>query len=600
MKSKRFLVVLLSMLVCSLIGGLPVGAPDVKAQETEGLTVIIDEIKVDEYDTDKTIEVYVTVRHLKGRPAEGLIPDDFTLSVSGTQPFIPDTVEMTEDAPVSIAIVLELYQSMRGQPLEDAKEAIRHLCVDDKSIYDKCALFGVRPGVVPDSLIIDEQFERTFTNDGGEIANFVQGLQVVAGQGGGTPLYDTIAKALHITAQTEPPGRRAVLVITDGGDRGSFYTDADVIGASRSLQVPIFAIGYTGGNRQNQESLKEIAINTKGDYREAPETTDFKDFLSDTRYELSRHYRLTYTSKELGGGRQVMEVRVDASGLYGTDSQAFDIQTGSIPPTPLPTTESGEAPTPETTDESPDEDEGEGEGEEENGLFENPLILGGVIGGLLIISIVAALLVRSRQKQRDTEPSWPVDDDSSDYTPPTTEEFNGGFSPTPIIDNVPPAGSTQVGTYGNAPPLQTGQPIPPTAVDYGPPPPISGSGSVFGAEQGSTGPQQPPRQAKTLILGPQMDHYAMLISQRTNAKYDINEPTVNIGRASDNQLKLEGEKLSRHHATVRLENDTFQIQDLGSSNGTFVNGTRIYAPVALQDGDIVRLGDQDYVFKVIH
>ncbi|MGH2804437.1 MAG: FHA domain-containing protein, partial [Thermoleophilaceae bacterium] len=48
--------------------------------------------------------------------------------------------------------------------------------------------------------------------------------------------------------------------------------------------------------------------------------------------------------------------------------------------------------------------------------------------------------------------------------------------------------------------------------------------------------------------------------------------------------------VSRRHAEIRLEDDGVSIEDLGSTNGTYVNGERIGAPRRLQDGDEVKLG----------
>lgn len=65
-----------------------------------------------------------------------------------------------------------------------------------------------------------------------------------------------------------------------------------------------------------------------------------------------------------------------------------------------------------------------------------------------------------------------------------------------------------------------------------------------------------------------------------------------LGRASDSQIRLSGELVSRQHALVqRMENGEYYLFDLGSRNGTFLNGTRVTIPVALNDGDRISLGD---------
>lgn len=50
------------------------------------------------------------------------------------------------------------------------------------------------------------------------------------------------------------------------------------------------------------------------------------------------------------------------------------------------------------------------------------------------------------------------------------------------------------------------------------------------------------------------------------------------------------EFLSRHHVLVRPVGHSFEVIDLGSANGTYVNGTRVRAPTRLRDGDVLCIG----------
>jgi pSer/pThr/pTyr-binding forkhead associated (FHA) protein len=65
-----------------------------------------------------------------------------------------------------------------------------------------------------------------------------------------------------------------------------------------------------------------------------------------------------------------------------------------------------------------------------------------------------------------------------------------------------------------------------------------------------------------------------------------------IGRETDCHLRRESTFISRHHCVLLLEEDTLRIRDLGSKNGTFVNGRRIGGREAvLLNGDIVAVGE---------
>ncbi len=66
-----------------------------------------------------------------------------------------------------------------------------------------------------------------------------------------------------------------------------------------------------------------------------------------------------------------------------------------------------------------------------------------------------------------------------------------------------------------------------------------------------------------------------------------------IGRSARNDLCLDDPFASRLHAEVRRSGDTFWLSDLGSANGTFLNGMRLSGPVQLQDGDRIRVGETE-------
>jgi pSer/pThr/pTyr-binding forkhead associated (FHA) protein len=67
-----------------------------------------------------------------------------------------------------------------------------------------------------------------------------------------------------------------------------------------------------------------------------------------------------------------------------------------------------------------------------------------------------------------------------------------------------------------------------------------------------------------------------------------------IGKADDCHLRPKGEKVSRYHCALMVDEPDVVIRDLGSSSGTFVNDERITGPVDLRNGDIVRVGPLEF------
>jgi pSer/pThr/pTyr-binding forkhead associated (FHA) protein len=63
-----------------------------------------------------------------------------------------------------------------------------------------------------------------------------------------------------------------------------------------------------------------------------------------------------------------------------------------------------------------------------------------------------------------------------------------------------------------------------------------------------------------------------------------------VGRGPDCDLRVNDEDISRHHCLIRVRSQEATLSDLGSSNGTFVNGKRVLSQVVLTSGDEIRVG----------
>jgi hypothetical protein len=66
--------------------------------------------------------------------------------------------------------------------------------------------------------------------------------------------------------------------------------------------------------------------------------------------------------------------------------------------------------------------------------------------------------------------------------------------------------------------------------------------------------------------------------------------SMTIGRAPECELRIDDTYASQQHARLFAKNDSWFVEDLGSTNGTFVNDQKLAAPAMLQPGDKVRVG----------
>jgi len=122
--------------------------------------------------------------------------------------------------------------------------------------------------------------------------------------------------------------------------------------------------------------------------------------------------------------------------------------------------------------------------------------------------------------------------------------------------------------------------------------PVAGRCPACGAPRAGSVPPQP--QASYPRSGPR------LILKAPNGEiteYPLGDSNV-LGRSTTANVRLADREVSRKHSQIDLEGDRFILRDLGSSNGTFLNGKRISAPAKLEDGDEVVIGTSTMEFRI--
>ena len=77
---------------------------------------------------------------------------------------------------------------------------------------------------------------------------------------------------------------------------------------------------------------------------------------------------------------------------------------------------------------------------------------------------------------------------------------------------------------------------------------------------------------------------------------DLIHPSLTIGRSASNDLMLPDNRVSRQHALIEQRAGGAVVTDLGSSNGTFVNGEQVQSSYPLQAGATIRVGNTELVF----
>ena len=77
----------------------------------------------------------------------------------------------------------------------------------------------------------------------------------------------------------------------------------------------------------------------------------------------------------------------------------------------------------------------------------------------------------------------------------------------------------------------------------------------------------------------------------------LDEPLISIGRQSSNDIVVNDPLVSRHHCKIRSEGEQHTIEDLNSSNGTYVNGERVRVD-PLKEGSLIEIGTSQFLFRL--
>lgn len=92
---------------------------------------------------------------------------------------------------------------------------------------------------------------------------------------------------------------------------------------------------------------------------------------------------------------------------------------------------------------------------------------------------------------------------------------------------------------------------------------------------------------------------AMLVNKETNERYPLSQSVSKIGRDKANNISLNNDSyISRHHAWVLFIKGNYFVEDLGSTNGTLLNGDVLSERKQIFPGDRIKFGRTELVFEI--
>ena len=523
------------------------------------------------------------------------------------------TAQVNPDAVVSVMMVIDISGSMKGKPIQEAMRAANAL-IDQLSPHDRVALIAFADDVNIDlDVPLAEGKEIGFTTDKNAVRNVVNFLDTKIGWD--TPLYDAIYKGVKIVS-SEPVGKRALIVMTDGRDErdnaqgvavkdaGSLSSPDDPINEANRHNIPIFSIGLVGlGGKIDTKYLQRLAERTGGIYQAAPAPEELTPLFENVLNQLKQQYLLTYNStleQDNNPHSVLVRVQLPQGQAFAETKFSFVPEQAAAPTDPPPDPATAPA-NPEPTQANnpaptlvaqvvatppPAEPPAEPASSGFQGIIDTvrdtiqdqPLLAAAIGGGvlLLLILIIALIVVLARGRGGEEEEYFAESYDAT-YAPQPDWMSERTAPEMPAFDS-PAMGKTEVA------PSDWPEP------GAGPP--------AFAPASGSAGPGIP-ESGSTRIIERAPKHLAMLVDKaHPDRKYDLKGVT-NVGRGKENQVSLDDPTISRNHAWIKVQGEDFLVFDIGSANGTFVNGERLEAPRPLNNGDVVRFGEAEFVFTKV-
>ncbi|HTM48637.1 MAG TPA: VWA domain-containing protein [Bryobacteraceae bacterium] len=238
----------------------------------------------------------VTVTNPLGAPVSGLAKESFRL--------FEDSVEQqlkyfsSEDSPVSLGIIFDSSRSMEGK-LERSRSAVARF---------------FKAGIPGDEFFLVEFNEAprilsTFTTDTEGIEKTLASIRAKSW----TALFDAVYLATHQMKRARN-ARKALLVLSDGNDNSSRYTESEVKSLVRESDVCIYSIILVGSGimKRHVRVLRQLSEQTGGRWAEVEKISDLPDAVDKMNAAIRNRYVLGYFSSNTksNGLYRKIDVRV--------------------------------------------------------------------------------------------------------------------------------------------------------------------------------------------------------------------------------------------------------------------------------------------------
>lgn len=273
------------------------------------------------------VVLHVTVQNHKGASVSGLVQDDFQVNEDGVRQEIRSFSH--EDIPVTVGLVIDNSGSMRPKRADVIAAALvfAHSSNPEDELFvvnfNERVSFALPTGT-------------PFTSD---VPALEQALSRI-NPDGETALYDAVAASLdHLHRASRD--RKALIVISDGGDNASKHTLADILSLAAKSDAIIYTIGVFDESDidQNPRVLKRLAGATGGEAFFPQSSGNVIPVCRQIAQDLRSQYTIAYvpTNRKRDGGYRSIQVKAAARGkgrLFVRSRPGYYAASAAVPAAP--------------------------------------------------------------------------------------------------------------------------------------------------------------------------------------------------------------------------------------------------------------------------
>ena len=490
-----------------------------------------------------TLKAFVSVRDAKNKPVKGLKAENFTAKVAGNS--APEVEAKTFDESgegMEVVLVLDISYSMANK-MKAKRDSARRRGRKAMEVQKDSAIEFIKGLKASDRVAVV-----AFGNEVLQIAKMQAPSDATQNLVKLIPhdpkpkyskLYDGVSKGLEVARKTAGLSKRQALVVfSDGKDKDSTRKIAECITEARKAGIAIHTVGISGlrDKVENLDHLKRLAEDTRGSYSEAPDEHTLADLHKQIASQLKDIYVLRFATPDLRGDGEERELKLSLE--VSKDNKLKATRKFIIPKTQkCPYDDGADAKT-----------DGKKIVKYEKPIYREVWFFPAILGAVLIIGVVVFVVVTRKKKQAEQAAL------SARRCPECGQLKPEAGMPCPFCVKDEPEETIVPG---------------PQEPDAPPPPVIAQLLIVSGGPHGAKG-----------------------------HRFDVTKQSTVLGRDDQKcDILLPDEKASNVHATIFLNTEGFEIHDLDSTNGTFINEQKLEEDAAegaamqlLNHGDEIRIG----------